>query len=271
MDNTRILERISTKQHGTFEVSQYSLNGLTLFAVQDMKPENNLWSSICYILKFNNYSVAIDPGFTGIDKAKELMVFLGIGECDTALTHGHFDHSCGLMLSEGSVFIHGRDSKYVEGLSVNPEENKGLAHKLAITKWEPKLKYDFIRNQEQLKSLRERTVLLNGEQGCTPGKIPVAYWNDAGHTLGHVIYYFEGIAFAGDVLVEGDDEKRPWYIDFMFGKGDKDCERSLKQVREDCKKSLNMLINNMHVKYVALGHGGILPVEEFRTIAGGVQ
>lgn len=266
MHETDTLKRIYSKSCGDFMVERYLLDRATLFAVRDTKPENNVWSSTCYILKFDDYCVMIDPGFTRIDKARKITEQLEIGNCDIALTQGHYDHSCGLMIVEdGKVYVHKKDGEYVTGLSVNPEQNHELAKRLAITRAEPKLKYDFIKTQKQLEDLIRRTVFLEGPEGFTPGKVPIKFWNDGGHTPGHVIYYFGGVAFAGDVLVKGEDMRREWYIDFMFGKGSEG--RDLRRTLEDCRKSLNTLVNDEAVRYVALGHGGILQMDEFRKIA----
>jgi glyoxylase-like metal-dependent hydrolase (beta-lactamase superfamily II) len=262
---------------GNFEITRYLLRYVILLSVKDTNPEKNpldkkpLWSSECYILQNGDYADVIDPGFTNLDEVDSLLDLLDIKECDIFLTHGHFDHlySAAKMLRQGNIHINKKDAGYITGISLAPQQNRELAHRLAVVKWEPRLKYDFVKTGEELEIFHTKTIALNNKEGSTPNmQIPLSYWNDAGHTKGHTTYIFEGIAFAGDAVVCGESR---WYIDFMFGKGEGVHKRTRQQTRDDCRKTLNTLVNNMHVEYVALAHGGIIPMDRFRQIAQGVM
>jgi len=286
MPRTYSLRPATSALYDNFDVKQYRLSNMRLFSVHNKKPEKNpenpeedLWTSTCYVIKFDEGAVVIDPGFTNIDETEKIVTSVsgGFQKCHVLLTHGHFDHLYGaarILRGGGKVFIHKDDRTYIEGLSTDPEENKQLARRIAAVRWgawKPKLKYDFIRDEEELRHLQDSTVLLTERTGHADIKgSRISYYNDRGHTLGHTIYFFNGLIFAGDLVVQGDGEWG-WYLNSMYGKGDdegdEENKRDLQKIKKACRESLDLVVNHTKFNYIALGHGGILSQAEIKKIA----
>ncbi|MBW2993479.1 MBL fold metallo-hydrolase [Candidatus Woesearchaeota archaeon] len=278
MLRTAELRKKPTRQFmGNFVIERHPLKEVLLLAVNELKPENNVWSSNCYLLNSGDYAVVIDPGLTALDKIDELLNALEIKKTDVLLTHGHFDHTyaAARILRHGNIYIHKMDIGYISGLSILPSENEQIAHRIAVVDFPPRLKYDFTSNPEDLRIFNSKTRFLHESESMLELPIPVKYVNDAGHTIGHTIYRFNEILFVGDA-VSYQANKCRWAIDFMFGKGEGRYARDKREIKNDCMKSLEHLIAKENgIKYIAPGHtepdqSKLIPMEEFRQIVKGV-
>ncbi len=130
--------------------------------------------------------LVIDPGY-------------GIGsfikdECIVLLTHGHFDHMCGLNeLKVQKVFISSEDASALK----NPMQNLS-----------PLFSTKFVYNQENCEILTQEKLEIAG--------LSILILSTPGHTPGSLIYKVDGMWFTGDTIfletigrtdLPGSDEK----------------------------------------------------------------
>ncbi len=136
---------------------------------------------------FEKYSIVIDPGMSNDSENRRIYEFLREKELElkaVLLTHGHFDHFCGVNFLRKSfdvqVYMHEKDL----ALSCNSEfigMFGGLCPTLCM-----------IDNS-----------LLEGVLQFGPFKLKVM--ETPGHSPGHVSFYIEelNVLFSGDVIFKG--------------------------------------------------------------------
>lgn len=130
-------------------------------------------------------SAVIDPGVYN-ESLESLLKEKGINELDyILLTHGHFDHICGVYkLKEGfsgKVLIHEEDAVCLS----NPD--------WSLT--------NSVRGYEQL-PLEADAFVCDGDK-ISLGNTEISVMHTPGHTKGSVMYISDGFIFSGDTLFRG--------------------------------------------------------------------
>lgn len=181
----------------------------------------------CYIAKFGDKSVVIDPGqgsFEWIcENAGQILAVIN--------THGHFDHvwdNFFLQKSGAKIYIHKDDAFMIENdpfgmlkfrmqADVKFDEGKiNLGCDLSMqTKFVNSCanKFDLNFNQNSDGNLSQNSCnfsdkTMNLDEICTqnslnPAQICVKVWHFAGHTPGSCVIEIENVLFSGDFLFKG--------------------------------------------------------------------
>lgn len=130
-------------------------------------------------------TAVVDPGFY-CDEYEEFLINNGVKELDLILlTHGHFDHICGVYPLKqkfgGKVLIHNADAVCLEN-----------------TSWSLK---DSVRGYEQTPLTADG--FLEDNEKIMLGETEITVMHTPGHTKGSIIFISEGVIFSGDTLFRG--------------------------------------------------------------------
>lgn len=238
-------------------------------------PENNVWSSDCYIIKTKNSAIVIDPGYTRFDKARGLLKKIDVNNGIILLTHGHWDHwyAASDLLSNGfdKMYVHKKDDRYIKDLVAlikrgesTPETIENLSKNLsALHKNELNLKLDFLpANPNELNGFEEKIIYFDDEfTQLEYDGVLCDFQHDGGHTKGHVIYQIGRVLFAGDLIIPNNGIFR---IEPRMDHKKPSVAREIREIRKAAKTAIREIFNNRsNIDYIALGHGGIITIEEF--------
>ncbi len=185
--------------------------------------------SNCYMLEDENAALVVDPGafdervldFLNKNADKQRLILL---------THGHFDHIGGADELRRKTGV-----KIAVGALDAPALSDG---RLSLS--------DAFR--AHLKPFLADVELKDGEK-ITVGDLQITAYHTAGHTVGGMCYYLNGIVFTGDTLFEGTVGNT------RFLGGD----------MNTLLKSVNHLVEILPPEtLVYAGHGGITTIERER-------
>jgi glyoxylase-like metal-dependent hydrolase (beta-lactamase superfamily II) len=178
------------------------------------------------------------------------------------------------------MYVHEMDDGYVKDLVAlikrgesTSETVKALSENLsALHGNKLNLKLDFLpANPDELNGFEDKIVYFDVD-GFLFEHDGVSYsaQHDGGHTKGHVTYQIDRVLFAGDLVSPSNGIFR---IEPRMDHKKTGVARGIREIRKATKTALRKVIEYRDtVDYVALGHGGLITIEEFvekaRRLAG---
>ena len=136
-----------------------------------------------YVISSERGTVLIDPGYYGRDIRNTLKKTGGLDA--VLLTHGHWDHSCGLDdlkadYPDAPVYIHEMDRSFLQDPVLNGSVYNG---------------FSLILHSDTI-AVPEGKLMIGGYE--------IDVIHTPGHSCGSVIYYFqhESVLFTGDAVLK---------------------------------------------------------------------
>ena len=142
----------------------------------------NDFAENCYIVSEDKKAYVIDPG-SNYEAMKHYLNEYGLTIAGVLLTHGHYDHICGLnkLLEEtdAPIYIHESERDFL---------------------FDPTLNLSSFMADRFRVAAKHRIETLNESMTFPLGKTKIRVIHTPGHTRGSVAYAYEDVLFSGDTL-----------------------------------------------------------------------
>lgn len=153
-------------------------------------------------------AIVIDP--TDAERLERYLTAQNLSVTAVLLTHGHFDHICGLpdLLRKRQVPVY-----------LHPDDGPMLSDPILCG-------LHLFFPDEPFEPIREFLPLSDGQELTLAG-LSVTVWSTPGHSRGSVCYLIDGVLFSGDTLFQDGFGRTD-----LWGGSQKDLIASLSRLRE---------------------------------------
>ncbi len=142
----------------------------------------NDFAENCYIISEGNEAFVIDPG-SNYEAMKAYLDAKNLTIIGVLLTHGHYDHICGLNklldATDAPIYIHESDRDFLFDPTLNLSSLMADRFRVA--------------DKHRIEPITESTTFLLG-------KTTIRVVHTPGHTRGSVAYAYGDVLFSGDTL-----------------------------------------------------------------------